>query len=346
MGGTNTPLLPGYRVKFLDGNCIEATEHRLKVLRETAAGPLPGKSLVVFDSELGIAIDVFPCEDGHAQEQTLVPAVLDTVRAKDVWVADRNFCVLDTMFAVHDKSAFFIFRQHARTPIKSLSSLVFIGETETGKVFEQRVEIAATTQDDTLQIRRIVVELNKPTRDGETEIAVLTNLPESVDAILVSNIYRSRWGIETAFQKLEKHLNSEINTLGYPKAALFGFCLALVAFNIYAIVMAALRATHPDQQINKIVSEHYIAQEIENNTGGMLIAVPQAEWSIFATASLLELAALILNIASHVDLKKYRKHPRGPKKPPRAKTKFEGHRHVSTAKLLKEEAERKARRGR
>jgi hypothetical protein len=28
IGGTNPPLLPGYRVRFLDGNCIEATEHR------------------------------------------------------------------------------------------------------------------------------------------------------------------------------------------------------------------------------------------------------------------------------------------------------------------------------
>ena len=28
IGGTNPPLVPGYRVKFLDGNCIEATEHR------------------------------------------------------------------------------------------------------------------------------------------------------------------------------------------------------------------------------------------------------------------------------------------------------------------------------
>ena len=40
------PWLPGYRVKVLDGNCIAATEHRLQVLRTTAAGPLPGKALV------------------------------------------------------------------------------------------------------------------------------------------------------------------------------------------------------------------------------------------------------------------------------------------------------------
>ena len=156
-----------------------------------------------------------------------------------------------------------------------------------------------------------------------------------MDALTVAGLYRARWGIETAFQKLESYLNSEINTLGYPKAALFGFCLALVAFNIYAIVMAALRATHRDQAINKTVSEYYIAQEIATNTGGMLIAIPQSEWTIFAEASLVELGGILLNIASHVDLKKYKKHPRGQKKSPMEKNQFQGHPHVSTAKLLK-----------
>jgi len=55
----------------------------------------------------------------------------------------------------------------------------------------------------------------------------------------VADIYRCRWKIETAFQKLEMYQKTEINTLAYPKAALFGFCIALVAFNIYAVVMAA-----------------------------------------------------------------------------------------------------------
>jgi hypothetical protein len=76
INGCNEPILAGYRTKFLDGNCIEATEHRIKALRETKSGALPGKSLVIFDPELGIAIDVIPCEDGHAQERSLVqPAI-------------------------------------------------------------------------------------------------------------------------------------------------------------------------------------------------------------------------------------------------------------------------------
>ena len=127
----------------------------------------------------------------------------------------------------------------------------------------------------------------------------------------------------------------QINTLGYPKAALFSFCLALVAFNLYAIVMAALRAAHPDQAINQVVSEYYIAQEIDTTTDGMLIAIPEKEWTLFTQVTLAELGSILLYIASYVDLKKYKKNPRGPKKPRLERNQFKGHPHVSTAKLLK-----------
>ncbi len=76
--GTRRSPLPGYRVKLLDGNCIEASEHRIEELRLLSAGALPGKSLVVYDPVLGIPVDVFPCEDGHAQERSLLNQVLPT----------------------------------------------------------------------------------------------------------------------------------------------------------------------------------------------------------------------------------------------------------------------------
>ncbi len=98
VGGTSPALSPGYRVKFLDENNIEATEHRLKALRETNGGALPGKTLVVFDPQSGLAVDVFPCEDGHARERSLLTAVTETIQAGDVYVMDRNFCVLKFMF--------------------------------------------------------------------------------------------------------------------------------------------------------------------------------------------------------------------------------------------------------
>lgn len=95
LNATMPDLLPGYRVKILDGNAIAATEHRLKVLRDISSAPLPGQSLVVLDPSLMLAVvDIFPCEDGHAQERSLFDEVLPTVEEEDVWIADRNFCTL------------------------------------------------------------------------------------------------------------------------------------------------------------------------------------------------------------------------------------------------------------
>jgi hypothetical protein len=335
IGGANPSLLPGYRILYLDGNSIEATEHRLEVLRRTSAGPIPGKGLVVFDPQLGLAVDVFPCEDGHAQERSILPAVVERIKAQDLYIADRNFCVLTFLFDVPKRSAFYIIRQHGNTPYKPLNELRFIGISDTGDVYEQDVEITSPTGE-SLQVRRVVVELNTPTRNGDKTLIILSNLPqETVDALTIAKLYGTRWGIETAFQKLESHLKSEINTLGYPKAALFGFCLALVAFNIYAVVMAALRATYPDKATNETVSEYYIAQEIDVTMDGMLVAVPDKEWGIFREMNLKEFGSSILYITSFVDLIKYKKNPRGPKKPQVKRNEFRGHPHVSTAKLLK-----------
>jgi len=54
--------------------------------------PCPAKSLVVYEPAQGLVTDVFPCEDGHAQERALLGSVLATVAADDLWIADRNFC--------------------------------------------------------------------------------------------------------------------------------------------------------------------------------------------------------------------------------------------------------------
>lgn len=84
MNGARPSLLPGYRLKYLDGNCLAAGEHRLKPLRATAAGSLPGKSLVVFDPQLDMAVTVALCADGHTQERALLDAVIPTVEENDV----------------------------------------------------------------------------------------------------------------------------------------------------------------------------------------------------------------------------------------------------------------------
>lgn len=336
LGGECTAWVPGYRVKILDGNCIEATEHRLKELREVAGGPLPGKALVVYDPALGMVVDVFPCEDGHAQERALLPLVLPTIQAGDLWIQDRNFCVRDFLCGTQGRGACFLTREHQGLAWEAVTPLRPCGTVETGQVAEQWIELVDASG--RLQrFRRIEVRLKQPTRDGDHYIALITNLPRSrVPAKRVAELYRQRWTIETAFQDLEGHLHSEINTLGYPQAALFGFCLALVAYNTLAVVFAALRSVHGEETVAETISGYYLANEIAEVQRGMLIAIPPEAWQIFSGFTISQTVEVLQDLARHVRLRAFRKHPRGPKKP-RPKRPWDPKQpHVSTAKLLKQ----------
>ena len=162
----------------------------------------------------------------------------------------------------------------------------------------------------------------------------LLNLPKTIRAKTVAEIYRKRWTIETAFQEIEGYLHSEINTLGYPKAALFGFCIALVAYNAMAMVFAALRSVHGAQQIDQQLSGYYVANEIAETYRGMMIAIPEQEWVIFSTMNVAQIASVLLQLASNVRLRTFRKHPRGPKIPQPKRLYNPEQPHVSTAKLI------------
>ena len=99
------------------------------------------------------------------------------VRPRDLWIADRNFCTTQLLYGIAGREAFFIIRQHARNlHWEFVGERQDCGRIETGQVFEQTIR---TTNDggEILFLRRVTVVLDKPTRDGDTEIHVLTNLP-------------------------------------------------------------------------------------------------------------------------------------------------------------------------
>ena len=326
------PWLPGYHIRILDGNHLSATEHRLEPLRDTWAAPLPGRILVVMDPELGVASHAFVTPDGHASERTLLDNVLQTVQQKQLWIADRNFCTLKFLFQIADKQAFFLIRQHGSIQGRLKGKRRFIGDSSTGKVYEQAIEL--TYHGETRTVRRITVELLQPTRDGDLVLHLLTNLPADVTAVQCAELYRKRWSIETLFYEVTQTLECEIKSLCYPPAALFVFCLALMAANAVAVLKAALRATHGVEEANEM-SAYYMALEIKQVHEGMMIALPADNWTIFRTMSVATFAAALKKMASHLDLDYYRKSKRGPKKPPPSMDQYRNGGHVSTFKLLK-----------
>jgi len=335
LGGTLPDILPGYPVRILDGSHLAASEHRIGELRRIAAGPLPGQSLVVLDPRCMLPVDVFPCEDGHAQERSILLNLPDILVPGEVWIADRNFCVAWFLFEIANNHAFFVIRQHAaNVRWEPVGQRHKIGRTSTGMVYEQMVRIHDDFKN-SLEVRRITIVLDEPTEDGDTEIHLLTNLPRKVKAVRIADAYRHRWTIEGAFAELAKTLNSEISSLGYPPAALFGFCLALVAYSVLSVVKAALRAEHGVDKIEKEVSGYYLANEISGVARGMMIAIPSEHWkTAFANRTPREMAKILRQLAKKVNLLHFKKHPRAPKKAAPKRTLYRKKTHVSTAKIL------------
>jgi IS4 transposase len=330
------PLVPGYRLKILDGNHLAGTQHRLKESRSLNSAPLPGQALVVLEPELMLITDVFPYEDAHAQERKILQQVLQTVQPDDLWLADRNFCTTEFLFGLRERKAYFLIRQHASTLYgkELLGERRRVGRTDTGAVFEQKLRIV-NQKGHVLVLRRVTIELDQPTENGETEIHLLTNLPARIGAIHVADTYLHRWTIENAFQEIEQALQSEINTLCYPKAALLAFCVALLTYNVLSVIKAALRSKHGEAASLEKLSGYYLAEEISAIYGGMLVAIPSRMWTkTFAKLTPRQMANVLYEAAGHVNPRRFYKRVRGPKKPPPKRTGGLREKHVSTYRLL------------
>lgn len=327
-------ILPGLEVFYLDGNHLASTEHRLAELRTTREGPLPGQSLALLDAQRGLIVEMVPCEDGHAQERSLLPELLERIRAGVVIVADRNFCTSQFFFGLASRGAYFVIRQHASTLTWKLRGRRRrIGRIATGTVHEQGMELHF--QGATLSARRITLCLDRPTESGDTEIHVITNLSaEQATAEQVAKAYGTRWTVEGAFQTLTDVLRCEVETLGYPRAALFSFATAVLVYNTYAVVQASLRAAHGVEVIKAKLSDYHLMNDVAATYVGMDIAVPDSCWESYRAMPLARFAKTLIKLAHRVKLARYPKKTRGPKKPQPRKTSGRRNHHISTARLL------------
>lgn len=341
LGVLHPSPIPGYEVRILDGNHHPASQRRLKVLRNVAAGPLPGQTLVVYDPLRGLVVDCQPCEDAHKQERAILLDLFErTVQAQSVWIADRNFCTTYFLFELTFQKAFFVVRYHAQLPLEVNSEPVSRGRVSTGELFEQSV-IVRGVEDSQLPCRLITIVLDQPTRDGDTQIKILTSLPASVPASVIADGYRSRWKIENVNLQLIKHFDSEQTSLGNPPATLFAFAISLVAFNALSLIQISLQAAHGEKANPENISGYFLALELKGSEYATKIIEDEFWTDSFANLSPRQLANELKRIAKHVDLSKFPKSKRGPKKPPTPRTRFKNKPHVSTFKLLQQENSRK-----
>jgi IS4 transposase len=329
----------GLRLRIVDGNHLAASEKRLKPLRAYRGAALPGQSLVVYDPDIGLVLDLLPWEDAHAQERLIMQTLLPRATKGELWIADRNFCCAPIILGFIDRDANFLVREHAINPNPKVESkLRSIGRVETGRVYEQIVSIK-DDKGEVRRLRRIELHLYKETEDGDKIIRLLTNVPAStLNAKRLAELYRRRWRIEAMFQRLEHVLESEVKSLGQPRAALFAFGVSALAYNVLAILMAAVRVKHASKlEQSKIeLSPYYIAIQLRASYAGLLIVAEQTDWEPYESLSPKKFAKTLVGLAANVDPKYFRSYPRKPKAATRKGyvSRSEVQQHVATSQVL------------
>jgi hypothetical protein len=334
-GGLLPEPIPGYAARILDGNVLAGTDHRLIPTRTTWSACLPGKSLAIYEPASGLITAVVLEENAHTQERALLESVV--VQPGELWIADRNLCVRTFLFRILRSGAFFLVRRHESTlPFQPLGPMKSKGRCATGKVFEQAILVDDPEAEGVRhRLRRIVLELDEPTRDGETEIVLVTNLPEEVSALACCAAYRGRWRIEGHFQVLTDLLHCEIPSLSYPRAALFGFGMSVAAGNALAVLKGSLRAEHGPEMAGE-VSDYAVVNQVARIYPGMMKAVAPRRWPDLSARPAAAVAALLNELAVRVPVEWMLRRRRGPKKPPPKRRTGRRYHHLATKKLLEQ----------
>src|SRR5205085_2213346 len=136
------------------------------------------------------------------------------------------------------------------------------------------------------------------------------------------------------FQALTDLLHCEVPSLGYPRAALFAFCMAVVAGNALAVLQGNLRAVHGAELAGEVSNFELVDQAAEVYPG-MMIAVPVEHWEWVRGAAAAVVAGVLSDLAAPVPVERMLRVRRGPKKA-RSRPKQSGavDRHVATKKLM------------
>jgi hypothetical protein len=304
--------VPGYRARVVDGTVLGGRgEHRIKPLRSLWSAGLTGLALAVYAPAQRLVRQVVLAEDAYVGERTLLDQL--QVARGEVWIADRNFCVRSFLFRLHRAQSVFVVRWHATScPYHEIEAL-HGAKGSTQGVLEHSVWLEDPPSHEWLKVRRIVLPLAAPTRNGDTELVLMTDLPDRVTADRICAVYRDRWQIETHYQRLTQQLHCEPPALNYPRAALFAFAMAVNAGNALAVVQQALQTEHGAEAVAGL-SYYAMVLEIAQIWLGMAIVMPTKKWDFIRRRTPGEFAAWLLYVAGHVRMDCFRRSRRGPKK--------------------------------
>lgn len=315
----------GYRMRVLHGShlpagtkCAPGTDGCAPVatpLNALRGAALAAQSLIVYDPDLAMIVDLVPCERDDMHERAITGSLLDAVQPGELWIVDRRFSTRAILNGWPRRCSAFIVQEHGCTPEhRELDRLVEKGRIESGVVYEQPVSIADELGA-SIVFRRIELRLHRSNGDGERVIRILTNVPVAqLDAQEIARLSCRPWSA-TLPVPLEPVFNGEMMSAGPPRAALLTFGVAAFAYNVLS---AIVRVVEAQQELNEREFERlpsHVASGITATYAGMMVAFGEEHWQRYDRMTPHELAPLVDAIAAHVDSRSMRKQQREAKVP-------------------------------
>jgi len=279
------PSLPGYELRVLDGNHLPGSDKRLAALRGHRGAALPGQSIVVYDPDSGLVVDLIAGEDAHQSERTLAIPVLERAQPGQLWIADRHFCTRTLLAGWEAAGASFIVREHAMHPrLSHRGAWRCCGRIETGVVHEQAITQRRRRR---LALRRTAARhpdrgwrdhdpaVDQPAGPGQCRPG-----GRAVPPALAHRRHVPAPGRRAAQRDRQPRS---------PRAALLGFAVSLLAYNVLALIGRCVEQAQPQPPAPSAKtpasvpplqgSAFHLALSIRGGYEGMLIAVPAEHWT-------------------------------------------------------------------
>ncbi len=327
---TRAQPISKYRLKIVDGNYLQRSERRIAELRDSTIAAIPGMAMVVYDYATDLITHAALDENGHASESSKFKELPKFLSKDDLLMGDRRYCSLKLFEIVESCEAKFLIRKTKNLVLTFDEVKKCKGQCKTGQV-----EYGSATLSDGRKVFAIIIKRKKPAKDGTKEVILLTNLTiGSRLAVKLADLYLERWKIEEAFRQLTEYLSCEVKTLGYPRAALLAFSLAVTAYNCMRCVKGAMAFRFGTEHVDENLSMYHLGLHLKQTIPGALIALDESDWCMVDQMSPTEVVIKMKEIAGNICFDKFRKDRRSKPKTPRQPARRRQHVHAATAKIL------------
>ncbi len=273
--------------------------------RDAAAGGV--RVLPVYDPDLGMIVDLLPCERGRSQERAFVGALLETVRPGELWIVDGRFDTDAILSGWPRRGGAFVLREYTcPAACRPLGDWREAGVFGAGRVREQSVGMAGEGGVSGA-FRRI--EWRGAEASGDI-VTLLTDLPAGrFDAPQVVALSCRRWR-DALPLALEPVVDGAPFGAVPARAALLASGIAAFAYNAFSVMTRVVGGTLDLDARDVERLPALIGDGVAATYAGMMIALPPDWWQRYDQLPATALGQIVRMLAAHVDPRSERRRRR------------------------------------